>query len=188
MLARTIHKNTPLVINGQLDVTLIYPACDPAYEQLAQKLASAIQQVAGNAATLLPDCAVIPSINCRLPDAYRQHPLILLGNLNTNRALLPLYARYYCFTDAIYPGGDGYDLRTLVNPYGQSANVILAGGSRLAGVQRAVDRLIAHIQAAASDSDLVLPFLLEIQTYAKNYMTGRMLPWPSRCRTIRWNG
>jgi hypothetical protein len=176
MLARTIQTNTPLVSRGVLNVTIIYPACDPAFEQLAHKLAGALQPFAGTAANLVADRAVIPTIHDRLPALYRQQPLILLGNLNTNRALLPLYARYYCFTDAIYPGGDGYDLRTLVNPYGQGANVILAGGSSLAGVEKAVDRLIDQIQAAALSGGLVLPFLLEIELDPD--LRQKLYAWP----------
>ncbi len=176
MLARSIQKSTPLVRNGQLDVTIIYPSGHPAYEQLAQNLANAIQPAGKNEAVVLSDSAVIPAINCPLPEQYRKHPLILIGNLNTNRAVLPLYARYCCFTDAIYPGGDGYDLRTMVNPYGQGANVILAGGSSLAGVQRAVERLIEHVRAAAQAGELVLPFLLDIELDPA--LSQKLYRWP----------
>ena len=182
MLPRTIHKNTPLVRDGRPDVTIIYPSLNLAYAQLAQKLANAIQPVGQNEVTMLEDHAVIPAVKQPLPDPYRKHPLILLGNLNTNRALLPLYARYYCFTDALYPGGDGYDLRTMVNPYGQGANVILAGGSSLAGVQRAVDRLIEQVQAARQERDLVLPFLLDIELDPD--LNEKLLAWPEAPLTI----
>lgn len=164
MLPRTIQKNTPLVRDGRLDVTIIYPSQLPDYVRLAQKLANVLQQYGANQApVLLADRDVMPEMNCPLPDEYRAHPLILLGNLNTNRAVLTLYARYYCFTDAIYPGGDGYDLRTLVNPYGRGANVILAGGSSFLGVERAVDRLIERVQSVGQPGWLDLPFLLEVE-------------------------
>jgi len=164
MLPRIVHGETRLIhAGGQLDVTIIYPQIDPAYLKLAQNLADGLNRFSTNRAVLLADRDLMPSISQQLPDQYRFHPLILLGNLNTNRALLPLYAGYFCFTDAVYPGGDGYDLRTMVNPYGKGANVILAGGSSLRGVERAVDRLIAHIQAAGKPGELILPYLLEVE-------------------------
>ncbi|MEO8395691.1 MAG: hypothetical protein ABI700_22040, partial [Chloroflexota bacterium] len=154
VLPRTIQRDTPLI-----DTTIVYPAADPAYRALAQTLANTIQQTVGAAPDLHADRDLMPSNSTPLPNSYRQHALILLGNLNTNRALLPLYARYYCATDATYPGGDGYDLRTIVNPYGTGANIILAGGSSFQGVQRAVERLISHI----TTSNGRLPFLLDVE-------------------------
>ena len=124
MLPRTIHRQTPLIQNGLLDVTIIYPKIDPLYFQLAQELAETLNSLATNQAFLVADCDIIVSRSHPLPEKYREHPLILLGNLNTNRAVLPLYASYYCFDDALYPGGEGYDLRTMINPYGKGGNVI----------------------------------------------------------------
>lgn len=92
MLPRTINKNTRLIQNNQLNVTIIYPQVDPAYFHLAQKLADVLNRFAGNKARLLADRAVMPAVNRPLPDEFRSHSLILLGNLNTNRALLTLYA------------------------------------------------------------------------------------------------
>ena len=41
--------------------------------------------------------------------------LILLGDLNSNRAIFPYYANYYTCCDARYPGPDGYELRVVVD-------------------------------------------------------------------------
>ena len=84
----------------------------------------------------------------------------MLGNLNTNRTLQPLYANYLCSTDATYPGGDGFDLRTIVNPYGTGTNMILAGGSNLSGVERAVAKLIVSLKSLPAGD--ALPFLFEV--------------------------
>jgi len=87
-----------------------------------------------------------------------------------------LYANYYCATDATYPGGDGYDLRTIVNPYGTGENVVLAGGSTLGGVQRAVERLIEHIAEAGESRELTLPFLLEVELAP--HLARMLAEWP----------
>ncbi|MCZ7545632.1 MAG: hypothetical protein M5R40_19875 [Anaerolineae bacterium] len=111
------------------------------------------------------------------PDRFRAQPLILLGNLNTNRAVMPLYAHYYCATDALYPGGEGYDLRTIVNAYGMGANVILAGGSTPRGVARAVERLIGYIRDRAGADPLTVPYMLDIEM--EPWLARQIGDWPN---------
>ncbi|MGQ9555164.1 MAG: hypothetical protein ACUVWR_13760 [Anaerolineae bacterium] len=163
MLPHASPSTTSLVQDGCSQAIVIYPGRETGYRELAQILAAAIQQRSAARLEVLADNALMPARDIPLPQPYRHHPLILLGNLNTNRAILPLYARYYCATDATYPGGDGYDLRTLVNPYGVGSDVILAGGSTQRGVGRAVERLIAHVNNVGDQGELQLPFLLEVE-------------------------
>ncbi len=176
MLPRTIQRTTPLVQQGRPDGVIVYPAQDPAYEELARMLAAAVAKRTHARPLCMKDHDVIPRRGVPLPGSYRQRPLILLGNLNTNRVLLPLYARYYCATDVTYPGGDGYDLRTLLNPYGTGVNCILAGGSTLAGVEHAVDRLIEHIDQVGAQSELTLPLLLEVDL--ESALARKLAEWP----------
>ena len=157
VLPRTPQRSTAL---GQ-NTAIIYPAADPRYRALADRIAAAITARGGATPECSADTTLIPTRDIPLPAAYRQRPLVLLGNLNTNRVLQPLYADYLCSTDAAYPGGDGYDLRTIHNPYGTGTNVILAGGSSLHGVERAVERLLAAL--AATDASVTLPFLLQLE-------------------------
>src|SRR5690349_18196978 len=138
MLPRQLQWDTPLVHAGQSTVAVVYPHADPAYAQLAHGLSTLIGSHTGAVPELIADNRVVPARQVPLPESFRRRPLILLGNLNTNRLIAPYYARYYCATDALYPGGDGCDLRTLVNPNGLGANVLLAGGSTLAGVEKAL--------------------------------------------------
>lgn len=160
MLPRTVQRVTQLGRADDQRVAVIYPAGSVVYRQCAETIHEALYARCGVGPELCADQDVITMRSDRLPDTYRSRPLILLGNLNNNRAILPLYANYYCTTDAAYPGGDGYDLRTIVNPYGTGSNVILAGGSSAAGVQRAVGRLCDHIRTA--DGRIEVPFLHEV--------------------------
>lgn len=171
MLPRTVKRETTLI----QDVTILHPGSEAAYEASAQAIAGAIVQRGGARPDVFADTEVIPARNVPLPDQYRERPLILLGNLNTNRALLPLYARYYCATDALYPGDDSCDLRTIVNPYGTGANVILAGGSTPRGVERAAERLITYIENA--DDDLTLPFMLDVDLTPA--LARKIAEWPN---------
>ena len=170
LLPRTVNRATPLTRGA----ALIYPAADPAYRALAEKLAGALAVRGAARPECVTDLALIPARSTPLPASYRSRPLILLGSLNTNRALQPLYAEFLCSTDATYPGGDGYDLRTIVNPYGTGTNVILAGGSNLRGVERAVERLLAAI--AAADASVTLPFLLEVELAP--VLAAQLASWP----------
>ena len=100
MLPRTINNKTCLIHAGQLDVTILYPQVDPAYARLAQKLADALNRLAGNPAQMVADRILMPAVNQPLPEEYRSHPLIILGNLNTNRALLTREGRTTVFVVA----------------------------------------------------------------------------------------
>ena len=170
VLPRSPCRSTPL---GR-SAAIIYPAAHPRYRVLAEELAAAIAARGSAAPECVADLALIPTRSTPLPDDYRRRPLVLLGCLNTNRVLQPLYADYLCSTDATYPGGDGYDLRTLVNPYGTGTNVILAGGSNLRGVERAVERLLAVI--ATVDASVTLPFLLQVEV--EPALAARLAEWP----------
>lgn len=173
LLPRTVNRATPLASG----VAIIYPASDPAFVRLAESLASALTARGAARPELVTDLALMPTRSIPLPAAYRTRSLILLGCLNTNHALLPLYADYLCSTDATYPGGDGYDLRTIVNPYGTGANVLLAGGSNLRGVTRAVEKLLATIAALpAADRTLAVPFLLDVELAPA--LAADLAAWP----------
>ncbi len=171
-----MQRQTRLIQKNQVEASIIYPKSDPAYASLAQELAGVLAAFSASPITLKADCDLMPAVNQSLPIQYRSHPLILLGNLNNNRALLPLYASYLCFTDALYPGGDGYELRTIVNPYGMGSNVILAGGSSLVGVTRSVERLIKHIHEVGKPGEVTLPFLLEIEL--ESDLRQKLYTWP----------
>ncbi len=176
MLPRTVRRETPLLREDGVCAAIVYPGRDAAYRPLAEKVAYAIAQCYGEPLELIADTAILPARHSRLPNGFRRRPLILLGNLNTNRVLLPLYANYYCATDATYPGEEGYDLRTILNPYGTGENVILAGGSTLAGVERAVERLIEHITEAKERGEPALPFLLEVELTP--HLAEMLAEWP----------
>lgn len=170
---RVVNRTTALA----RDVAVIYPAQDPAYARLAESIAAALVARGAARPELVTDLALMPERSTPLPAAYRHRPLILLGCLNTNHALLPLYADFLCSTDATYPGGDGYDLRTIVNPYGTGTNVILAGGSNLRGVTRAVEKFLGVIAALpATDSTLTAPFLLAVELAPA--LAADLAAWP----------
>jgi len=169
LLPRQLNRDT-----GLSAVAIIHPAGDPRWCELAAALAQAIAGRTGTRPPCAVDTDLMPERSTPLPREWRARPLIVLGNLNTNRTLQPLYADYLCSTDATYPGGDGFDLRTIVNPYGTGTNLILAGGSNLRGVARAVERLLATIAAVKPGGGL--PFLFEVELAPQ--LAAQLAAWP----------
>lgn len=172
--SRTVDRSVVIARAGQPAATIVYPGRFVGYQEVAQQLADAIQQHAGVQPALIADTELLPQRNSRLPDRYRQQPLILLGSLNTNRAIAPLYARYLCATDATYPGPGGREVRVLVNPYGTQTNSVLLGGSDLEGVNRSVERLIELI--GDQNGELTLPYTLEVSLAPA--LARRFADWP----------
>ena len=174
LLPRTLKRTTALGRTAGIVPAIIFPAGDPFYLELAGNLGRAVEARCGVRPEAVADATIMPARDTPLPAAYRRRSLILLGSLNSNRALMPLYADYLCSTDATYPGGDGYDLRTIVNPYGTGFNAILAGGSSARGVGRAVGRLIERISVLPDP--FALPFLLEVDLDPA--LAAQLAAWP----------
>lgn len=169
LLPRRVSRETPLV-----DAAIIHPAQPARYRRLAGEIAGAIGRRGHPKPACLADTKLLPERSSVLPEEWRRRPLIVLGNLNTNRLLSPLYANYLCSTDATFPGGDGHDLRTIVNPFGTGTNLILVGGSTLAGVEQATARLTDVI--AGLERKAPLPWLLDVQI--ESTLAANLKDWP----------
>ncbi|MDB6167195.1 MAG: hypothetical protein JWM88_59 [Verrucomicrobia bacterium] len=174
VLPRSLRRATALGLGGSAKAAIIYPASDARYRALAGQIAAAIGQQSGSEPECIADTALIPERSTPLPDSYRQRPLVALGSLNTNCVLQPLYADFLCSTDATYPGGDGFDLRTIVNPYGTGANLVLVGGGSLRGVERAAERLVAAL--AKTDASATLPWMLDVEIDPG--LAAQLADWP----------
>ena len=70
---------------------------------------------------------------------YRTRTIVAAGGFHTNPVVRHLGMNFYSFTDDYYPGGDGYEVRTIHNPFGHGRNVVLLGGSTAKGVARACE-------------------------------------------------
>ncbi|MFC1716790.1 hypothetical protein ACFL6S_24190, partial [Candidatus Poribacteria bacterium] len=74
--------------------------------ELGQKLVDVVKHSGAEVRTFAPAEAIIKG-GLRWDQELLSHTVILLGGIHTNRAMLPLYARYMCLGDANYPGHDG---------------------------------------------------------------------------------
>lgn len=123
---KKLYPQTTLVEDGKPAALIVRPA-DPVYASLAQSVAEAVRKRTGVTLRIVTTAPARPDRN-----------LVLLGQLNNNPAIAPLYGFNYCAVDAVYPGAGGYVIRTIHDPWGAAKNAVLLGGSDAEGVRRAV--------------------------------------------------
>ena len=98
---------------------------------------------------------------------------IMLGNLGNNKQMARLYGMRLSYADAIYPGKSGYQLATLIDPFGLGGNTIIIGASDISGAKMATERLINIIK---NQKESVVPWLLEVNIPAitSNYFNSKI--------------
>ncbi|MHC4743767.1 MAG: hypothetical protein ACYS8Z_17770, partial [Planctomycetota bacterium] len=154
---KDLHIATEFVSRGKPNITIIVPASG-IYTEQAKSIQEHIVELAGVQVPIASDDSPVGTV------PVNGH-LLVLGNRSTNKTISRLYNRYYSLLDLRYPGQGGYVVRTLHNPFGNGKNVIFVGGSELAGVDAAVDTLIAQLGKAnvSSEDTLSIGWLAEIK-------------------------
>lgn len=149
---RPLVPLTPLVRGGEPLGCLAVPAGE-GWQKVAAELQAGLKAATG---------ATVP---IKAGDEVAAAELaaggcILLGNVANNRACLYPYSHQMCFSDELYPGPGGYELRVIHDPSGSGHNLLFVGASDPAGGQAAVQALLARVQPGA---DLTLEPLCEIK-------------------------
>ena len=161
---RHAHRETVLVEAGQARCKIIFPGGQKLYAELAGKIAAALDNATGCAPELIVDTEGVEDDRITLKPNLKAIPIILLGNINNNRAVITQYAAFRCAADARYPGDDGYVLRTISNPYGTGQNQIMIGASTDAGAQRGVDAFLSVLRGVQmKDGRFICPHLLRVE-------------------------
>lgn len=123
---------------AQTGVRVVHPET-PGYETVAGELARELQAVTGLMPGVMAETA---------PGALAgPGPLLVLGNLMASATVRRLYCEAYDFTDHAFPGPGGCVVRTIRDPFGTGAPVVLLGGSDLDGVRQAARRLGEWLRA-----------------------------------------
>jgi len=91
-----------------------------------------------------------------------------LGNINVNRAMVQPATASFLYSSCRWPGKDGFEFRTIANPFGTKTNWIVLGGSDPAGVGKAVDRLIELVTKHGKKGDLAVPRQLQVVVDGKD--------------------
>ncbi|MEX2574258.1 MAG: hypothetical protein WD317_08175, partial [Balneolaceae bacterium] len=102
---------------------------------IGDRVADGIEQATGIRIPLLPDT----EMNGK---HWENHDLILIGNLNDNKAVERLYIHFQTFVDAAFPGEDGHVVKTGIDPFGTGRNTIVIAGSDPDGHARAAGRFL----------------------------------------------
>jgi len=161
MLPREIVRSTRLVHERQGQATIVCPDIAEG-RMLGLAVQKAIATATGVELEVVVDSAVVDQIPEWPHERFQSHPLILIGNISNNRALIPLYGNLLAGADANYPGADGYTVRTVVNPYGSGVNEIVLGASSVAGMKRAVEAFAHIVREHGRPGALTVPSLLEV--------------------------
>ncbi len=150
--AKKLYPDTALVAAGKAQAVIVTPAGEP-WEPLAREIAGAVQQATGAElqVTLVDDIT---------DEQMQATNAIVLGSIVDNMRLLYPYSHNLIFTDANFPGPDGFDLRTVHDPWGTGKNLICIGATTAEGARAGVDAFKAHV---AQGNELVIPQLLEVK-------------------------
>jgi hypothetical protein len=135
---------------GFNDIKIIVPE-DQKWMDLATELQGFVKQGTGKTPEIgLPDPA-------KFVKGWSGNTIIL-GNLGNNKQMARLYGLRLSYADAIYPGNGGYQLLTLIDPFGIGGNTILVSSSDIAGAKLAIDRFKTLLQPV---KDAQIPWLFE---------------------------
>lgn len=156
-----VFPNTDLVRDGEAACVIVAPTEEP-WAAGAQAVASALRDAYAVEFATAPHTEVCPVRLGPVAEQFRERNLIVVGNVHTNRAMLGLYAGFRLGADTHYPGGDGYELRTIADPWGTGRNVVVIGASTPEGLERAVEAFAAMLPALG-DGAAVLPLTLQVK-------------------------
>ncbi|NLJ35619.1 MAG: PQQ-like beta-propeller repeat protein [candidate division WS1 bacterium] len=142
---KAFYPDTTLVEAGVPRCVIVYPE-EAEYEAVARQVAAAIKTATG------ADVPMKTATQYQVAD--RDTNLICLGRMNNNKLALDLYIWRFVASDDWFPGPDGYEFRTVCDPWGNGHNVVMLGGSALEGVRKAVEQFIATLPTGQT---LVIP-------------------------------
>lgn len=151
---KDLHRDIPMVEAGQPKVSIVVPQ-GGLYQAAAEAIGRQIEHRSGVRVPIIADQAPAAAVPLR-------GNLIVLGNRSTNRTLNALYDRYYALVDLKYPGPEGYVIRSVHNPFGNGAGLLVVGGSDPVGVAAGAERLVQILaNVRASEGKLSLGWTME---------------------------
>ena len=111
----------------------------PEFREVAERLT---EELKGRFGGEFPVVLQGPGDPCPPPG---EGTAVLLGNMAVLPSLVYLYYRHYVYCDLLYPGRDGWVVRTVHNPFGDGRNFVVLGGSDPSGVGEAVERFLSGL-------------------------------------------
>ncbi|NPV45998.1 MAG: hypothetical protein HPY69_03495 [Armatimonadetes bacterium] len=161
MLRREVDGRLPIVRAGRAVAAIVAPG-EPAMAEVAVQLAADLEALTGVTIPVIASAELTEADGRTVKAEYRERHLVLVGNALNNHGIFPLYCRWLDAADGAYPGGEGYELRTVVNPYGTGANHLILGASTVAGARAGLQTLRGRFAGWWQEGELVLPQMLEV--------------------------
>ncbi|MBI2193371.1 MAG: hypothetical protein HYU36_15460 [Planctomycetes bacterium] len=144
MLPHAFIVDTPVERGGMAILT----ADDREARKQGKSISKMIEKVSGVTVEVIPSGKACRSGTPFLNPALLQKHLVLVGNLNTNRAFLQFYALGYAPIDRVWPGGDKIYLRTVSSAVEPGWNLLVVGGSTAESIQEAVEEFLHRLKTA----------------------------------------
>lgn len=153
-----LSKETSAKRFGLGGATIVYGG-DRAWA--AEALQTSLESRLGDLALrLASDDQVVEPGNWRLREEWLCKPLILVGNVVSNRAMLALFAHFLAGANARYPGEGRYVLRTVFDPFRRGTDMLVLGASDDAGLKAGVAALsVAALSRGQNPSAVDAPCL-----------------------------
>ncbi|MCK5803356.1 MAG: hypothetical protein KAI66_11010, partial [Lentisphaeria bacterium] len=158
---KTILHDTVLVADGKAASIVLHPDSE-AGRAAAATVIEAIRKATGATLTARPATE---------SDRVFDETAILLGNLNTNPAMLLLYGRRLTPVDSVCPGKGGALVHTVFDPFGKGANAIILGASDDAGLARAASVFTDRVAKQGAPGELAFPRLFD-RHYGKDFIAA----------------
>ena len=137
---KLLYPDTVLVEHGRAASAIVTPS-DDRYVAVAEAIRRSVRDVSG---------AELPVIDHNAAARTPRRNLILLGNLNSNRAVFRLYGYSYTPADDHFPGAGGHLLHTIHDPWGNGRNAVGLFGSDLSGVETAAGLLLERLGSGST--------------------------------------
>lgn len=144
---KPIVRNMVLVRGGKTQAALVVPD-SKAYQELGNRLQAAIRERSGVDVPFVDGASVSA-------ETFREHDLIVLGNITNNPAVLLLHANYLVSADAATLAGE-YVIHTAATPFGGEHSAIVIAADSSGTAQAAVT---AFVDLLPAGPDIELPLL-----------------------------
>ena len=155
---KALIRETVLVDRGQPAALVLHPDSD-AGEQAAAVITHAVHALTGVNLPARPGTA---------DDRRPEQTTVLIGDIDTNPALLLLYARYLTPVDSVCPGQEGALIHTVSDPFGLGFNALIVGASDAVGLAQAAAIAAEQILSQPKGQSLQLPRLFEAR-YSEDF-------------------
>ncbi len=155
---KPLYLDTLLVDHGRPNAVIVV-ADAPGYRPLATALRDQIAAKSGAKLPIVKASDLADGFGQLKGDTPKQN-LILIAGPSNNSVVTYLSRQSFCSLQTDYPGKGGFIIRTIHNPWGNGANVLLLGGSDVDGAKLAVEDFARYITGGDT---LRIPRIVEIE-------------------------